>query len=130
MPATESLERLTLYRPGQEPLSDGGLLELVPDFQLDSATATLFGGDRLWEYDLSFTETDRKLIAVEYADFGGAILGQHPIEVDIEQGSRSVAIAYALLESGLTGRALTVDEVLDEQVGEYQREIDEGLGIL
>ncbi len=49
-------------------------------------------------------ETDRKLLAVEYADFAESIRGEHPPEVDIDQGTRSVALSYALLESGVLGR--------------------------
>ena len=81
------------------------------------------------EYSFSFAETDRKLLAVEYADFAGAIRGQHPPEVDAAQGARSVALAYALLESGALGRPVTVSEVLGEQVGGYQQSIDQGLGL-
>jgi hypothetical protein len=101
----------------------------VPDFRLDEATATLFGGDRLWSYEFPFNETDRKLIAVEYADFGGAIAGQHPVEVDIEQGSRSVAVSYAMMESGATGQIVHVQDVLDEKIDVYQRSINESMGI-
>ncbi|GAJ17486.1 unnamed protein product, partial [marine sediment metagenome] len=43
------------------------ILNFVPDFRLDSVTATLFGGERLCCYDFSFPETDRKIIAIEYA---------------------------------------------------------------
>jgi len=105
------------------------LLEMVPDFRLDATTAALFGGDRLWRYDFPFNETDRKLIAVEYGEFGDAIATGKPVEVDAYQGTRSVAISYAMLESSVAGRAVTIEEVLNESLGEYQRDIDEGLGL-
>lgn len=38
---------ITLNQAGKAPMSDERLLELVPDFRLNRATATLFGGDRL-----------------------------------------------------------------------------------
>jgi hypothetical protein len=66
---------------------------------------------------------------VEYADFGGAIAGKHPAEVDIEQGSRSVAVSYAMMESGQTGQIVHVQDVLDERVDEYQSEINVSMGI-
>jgi hypothetical protein len=110
-------------------VSDERLLDLVPDFHLDRATAALFGGDRLWHYEFPFEETDRKLIAVEYDDFAGAILGEHPIDVDLEQGTRSVAVSYAMLESGVAGRAVTLDEVLSEKYDAYQADINQGLGL-
>ena len=130
LPGDRSGRRLTLHLPGKDPESGAGLLDLVPDLRLDEATTALFGGDRLFEYSLEFVETDRKLIAVEYADFGLAIggVGGHP-EVDGAQGARSVAIAYAWMESQVAGRAVTVDEVLNDQVNDYQADINDSLGL-
>ncbi|HXF62322.1 MAG TPA: Gfo/Idh/MocA family oxidoreductase [Caldilineaceae bacterium] len=130
MPNDRTGRILTLYLGRDQVIDDQRILDLVPDFALDRATATLFGGERLWRYDFPFEQTDRKLIAVEYDDFAGAILGEHPVEVDAAQGTRSVALSYAMLESGVLGRVVTVDEVLAEQVDAYQREIDEGLGLV
>lgn len=129
LPKDRSGEPVTLYRPDQEPLNNEGLLDLVPDFHLDEATATLFEGDRLWKYDFPFAETDRKLIAVEYADFGDAILGKSPAEVDIVQGTRSVAISYGMLESNAARRSITIDEMIKEELDAYQKEINDFLGI-
>ena len=116
-------------------MSDGSvidteqMLDLVPDFQLDHATATLFGGSRLWRYDFPFVETDRKLIAIEYADFGDAILNNQPPEVSGEMGTRSVAVSYAILESGQLHQAVRVDDVIADQINGYQSEINESMGI-
>jgi predicted dehydrogenase len=119
---------LTLIR--NEVIDDERILDLAPDFQLDPVTADLFDGDRLWRYNFPFELTDRKLIAVEYADFAGAILGEHPVEVDATQGTRAVAVSYSMLESGAAGgRPVSVEDVMNEKIREYQREIDEGLGI-
>jgi predicted dehydrogenase len=120
---------ISLVQPERGELSNEQLLAQVPDFRLDPVTAALFGGERLTSYAFPFTETDSKLLAIEYADFAEAIRSQHPPEVDVEQGTRSVAVAYAWLESGLLGRSVTIAEVLDEQIGEYQRSINEGLGL-
>ncbi len=130
LPGDRSGRRLTVHLPGQEAQNGAALLELVPEFHLDEATAALFGGDRLFDYSFEFTETDRKLIAVEYADFGLAIQGNagRP-EVDGAQGARSVAIAYAWMESQVAGRAVTVDEVLNDQTNAYQAEINDSLGL-
>ena len=121
---------IALHRAGQETVSDGRLLDLVPEFRLNPVTAALFGGERLWRYDFPFEEVDRKLLAIEYADLAAAVLGEQPAEVDLAQGTRSVAAVYAMLESGLAGRAVTLDEVLSETLGAYQAEIDESMGIL
>ena len=45
------------------------------------------------------------------------------------QGARSVAIAYAWMESQVAGRAVTVDEVLNDQVNDYQADINDSLGL-
>src|SRR5689334_10842882 len=100
LPVDRSGGSIGLHLAGQGQVPVAGLLDLVPEFRLDAVTAGLFGGERLAEYAFSFAETDRKLLAVEYADFAGAIRSEHPPEVDAAQGARSVAIAYALLESG------------------------------
>ena len=130
LPVDRSGGHIQLQPAGKQPLPVSDLLDLAPDFHLDAATASLFGGERLAEYQFSFPETDRKLLAVEYADFAEAIRGKHPPEVGAEQGARAVALSYALLESGLVGLPVTVAEVLAEQVAEYQRSIDESMGLL
>ena len=128
LPNDRSGNVITLHKDG-EAINDERLLEMVPDFRLDPTTAALFGGDRLWKYDFPFNETDRKLLAVEYGEFGDAIANGTPVEVDAYQGTRSVAISYAMLESSVAGRVVTIEEVLNESLGEYQRDIDEGLGL-
>lgn len=105
------------------------VLDLVPGFHLDEVTAKLFGGDRLGRYDFEFPEIDRKIIATEYADFADAIHTGRSPEVGIEQGTRSVAVSYALLESGQSGQVITVDDVISEQIDTYQAEINADLGI-
>jgi predicted dehydrogenase len=130
MPNDRSGKILKLTLDRNKVTDDGSILDLVPDFHLDEATATLFGGDRLWKYDFPFEQTDRKLIAVEYADFGLGIQGKRPVEVDLAQGSRSVAVSYAMMESGFAGgKVLKIDDVLAEKVTAYQQDVDEGMGL-
>ena len=129
LPGDRSGRRMKLHREGEESIDDARLLDLVPDFHLDEATATLFGGERLFEYDLEFQLTDRKLIAVEYWELGQCIEKGRKPEVDIVQGARSVALAYAWMESQQAGRAVTVDEVYEDQLNAYQAEINESMGI-
>jgi predicted dehydrogenase len=129
LPGDRSGKRLTLHREGQESIDDARLLELVPDFHLDEVTAKLFGGERLFEYDLEFPLTDRKLLAVEYWELGQCIEKGLKPEVDIEQGARSVALSYAWMESQQAGRAVTLDEVFEDRLNSYQAEINESMGI-
>lgn len=129
LPGDRSGQLITLHRGG-ESVCDASLLELVPDFHLEPIAAALFGGDRPWGYDFPFPVTDRKLIAAEYGELGRAIESGAEVEVDAAMGVRSVALAYAMLESSAAGRALTLEEVLSEEVDAYQRDIDEGLGLV
>ena len=129
LPSDRSGQLITLHKDG-ESICDESLLDLVPDFHLEPITAALFGGDRLWGYEFPFPVTDRKLLATEYGEFGLAIEDGGSIEVDPAQGARSVALTYAMLESNVAGRALTMDEVLAGKVDAYQLEIDEELGLV
>ena len=129
LPGDRSGGVISLQIDGHGTINDEKLLDLVPDFCLDAVTTDLFGGDRLWQYNFPFSDTDAKIIAIEYGDFAEAIAGNHPIEVDAYQGTRSVAISYAMLESGATGQIVHLDEMLSESINTYQREIDDGLGI-
>ncbi len=129
LPSDRSGQLITLHKDG-ESICDASLLELVPDFHLEPITAALFGGDRLWGYDFPFPETDRKLLATEYGELGLAIEDGGSIEVDATQGTRSVALSYAMLESSEAGRALSMEEVLSEKVDAYQLEIDKELGLV
>ena len=129
LPSDRSGQLITLHKDG-EAICDESLLDLVPDFHVEPITAALFGGDRLWGYEFPFPVTDRKLLATEYGEFGLAIEDGGSIEVDAAQGARSVALTYAMLESNVAGRALTMEEVLSEKVDAYQLEIDEELGLV
>jgi len=129
LPGDRSGQRLKLQLENQEIVDDERLLELVPNFALDKATAQLFGGDRLFEYSFEFEQTDRKLIAVEYWELGQCILNKTLPEVDINQGARSVAIAYAWLESQVAGRSVGIDEVFLDELNTYQDEINQSMGI-
>jgi hypothetical protein len=51
-------------------------------------------------------------------------------EVTGEEGRADLALTYAPFESGLLGRPVTLDEVVQGHVDAYQREIDMQLGLL
>ncbi|RIK38737.1 MAG: hypothetical protein DCC55_20205 [Chloroflexi bacterium] len=132
LPNDRSGKHITLHLAGEGEktvIDDERVLDFVPDLRLNKATATLFGGERLWRYDFPFEQIDRKLLAVEYDDLAGAILGEHPAEVDIVQGTRSVGVSYAILESGVVGRVVTMDEILNLELEEYQKEINDSLDL-
>ena len=129
LPRDRSGEPIILKLDGQQPIADEKILDLVLDFQLDPITTTLFGTDQLNRYDLPFPEIDRKIIAIELSDFASAIRMKQDPEVDADQGTRSVALSYAMLESSVLKRFVTVDEVISEHVDTYQREINQSLGL-
>ena len=129
LPGDRSGKPISLTLAGDGVIEGDALLDRVPDFHLDPVTASLFGGDRLGTYDFPFEETDRKIIAIEYGELAEVIDGSREVEVGIDQGTRSVAVSYAILESGEIGRAVTVEEVLNGEVAVYQKDIDQGMGI-
>ncbi len=111
-------------------LADEHILEHAPSYQLNPVAATLFGGERPWTYSFDFQTTDRKIIALEYHEFAACIRDGTRPEVDGAMARRDVALVYALFESQLAGRPVTIDEVEASAVDAYQREIDEHLGLV
>jgi predicted dehydrogenase len=105
------------------------LLGLVPDFALDDTTAALFGGERLTSYDMAWADIDASLLAIEQADFVNAVMNDREPEVTGEQGLRSLALVFGLLESECLNRMVTLDEVLQRRDLPYQTEIEKGLHI-
>ena len=89
----------------------------------------LFGGERVWTYDLEFNDTDGRLLALEYFELGACISSVSPPEVTLEEGRRDLALTYAPFESGLLGRPVTLDEVLSGAASAYQSELDARLGL-
>jgi predicted dehydrogenase len=96
------------------------LLDLVPGFALDATTAALFGAERLTSYDLPWADIDANLLGIEQADFVDAIIARREPEVTGEQGLRSLALVFGLLESEQLGRMIAVDEVLQRRDLPYE----------
>jgi predicted dehydrogenase len=111
-------------------IADDRVLDYAPSYVLEPVAATLFGGERPWTYDFDFATTDRKILALEYHELARCVrTGARP-EVDGEMGKRDVALVYALFESQVAGRPVTIAEVESGAVDAYQREIDEHLGLV
>ena len=133
----------TLYRSqsrsGQSPRiirNDGtevagdALLDLVPDFMLDKTTSTLWDGERrISSYDMDFRLIDSKILAYEYIDMVQAVESGGQPEVGPEEGIQALALAYALVESGVKGESITLQDVADGLVSFYQDEINTQMGI-
>jgi predicted dehydrogenase len=111
-------------------VADERVLDYAPSYRLEPVAATLFGAERPWRYDFDFATTDRKLVALEYAELVRCVREGAPPEVDGIIGRRDVALVYALFESNLAGRPVTIAEVEAGANDTYQREIDEHLGLV
>ncbi|WP_207947620.1 Gfo/Idh/MocA family oxidoreductase [Occultella glacieicola] len=130
IPKDRSGQPLVLTLDRTHTYTGAEILPLVPDFQLDDATAALFGGGQATAYGLDFETVDRLLLAVEYAEFGSCIGSRTRPEVGLEEGLRAIAVCYAMMESGAAGGAIvTVDDVLDGSVSGYQASIDAAIEI-
>ena len=129
LPQSRSGKGPEIRREGREtPVRGNELLDLVPDFQLDDATARFWDGrKRMASYDMTFPEIDGKLVAIEYQDFGDAILSGHEPEVGAETAMKALAFAYGLLESGYLRQPVRLDDVLTGKVSAYQQDIDDAL---
>ncbi len=99
------------------------LLKLVPDFYLEPTTAALFGGDRLTSYDMQWADIDSGLLGVEQRDFVEAVQNNREPDVTGEQGLRSLALIFGVLEAERLGRMVTLDEVLKRRDMPYEMEI-------
>ena len=133
----------TMYRPrsrsGESPrivrndgreITGDAVLELVPDFELDDTTSILWNGARrISSYDMNFREIDSKILAYEYLDMVQAAESGGQPEVGPKEGMDALALAYALMESGMSGLPVTVEDVAEGKASAFQDEIDTEMGI-
>jgi predicted dehydrogenase len=121
-------------RSGKSPvltLDDGSVLEgdalvkATPAYRLEGVSAAVFGGDRPAPREERFAELDRKLIAVELADFIESVRdGRHP-EVDAAVGTRNVALVWALFEASLAQAWVDVADVESGALRAYQASLQD-----
>ncbi|MCY3680890.1 MAG: Gfo/Idh/MocA family oxidoreductase [Gemmatimonadetes bacterium] len=67
--------------------------------------------------------------ALENLNWLQAIANGNPVQMSGEEGTIDLALSYAILESGLLGRAVTLDEMLKGEVDGYQKEINDYYGL-
>ena len=134
----------TLYRPpsrsGTGPRivrGDGStvtgdeLLDLVPGFELDDITSTLWDGERrMSSYEMDFRQIDFKILAIEYMDLARAVTDGRPPEVGGTEGMAALALAYGIMESGEAHQAVQIDDVVTGRVRHFQDDIDRAAGIV
>lgn len=132
VPRDRSGKAVRLRLEGQE-LFGKEILALLPDFHLNEITSRLFGADGVvYERpDVPHAEfaLDARLLAIEYHDFGEAILQGRPPEVNGYDGMVAVAAILGAYESATVGHAVEMADVLSGTVRTYQEEIDDALGL-
>ena len=126
IPGDRTGKPLTLVqrRDGKDfPVAQEDLLGLVPDFHLEPTTAALFGGERLTSYDRVWADIDSGLLGIEQADFVEAVEQNREPDVNGEQGLRSLALIFGVIEAERLGRVVTTDEILERRDMPYELEI-------
>jgi predicted dehydrogenase len=108
-------------------IDDERILEFAPSYRLNPLAAELFGGERVWSYQLDFNETDGRILATEYHELGQCVLQGTLPEVTGEEARADVALNYAPFEAGRLGRPVSLDELIEGEVDGYQRQIDQML---
>ncbi len=115
---------LVQRRNGKDvPVAQEDLLSLVPDFALEPTTAALFGGDRLTSYQMEWADIDSGLLGIEQRDFVEAVQADRQPDVTGEQGLRSLALIFGVLEAERLARMVTLDEVLQRRDLPYELDI-------
>jgi len=77
-------------------------------------------------FPLSLTDP----FALNQYDWLDAICERREPETSGREGLRDLAVAFAILESDLAGRRVTVDEVLNGDLREFQRPLDQRYGFV
>ena len=94
---------------------------------INDVTKAVLGPDGTGGKGAPWAAVDSGYLAVEIDDFIDAVLNKRAPEVDGMGGLRALAVVYAILESGVAGREVSVDEVLSGKIHAYQDEIDQSL---
>jgi predicted dehydrogenase len=106
---------------GQVILDSGERLPLQPQFE-----QALTDAEREQFFPLGL----RDPYAIQQLDWLRAIEHGRDPETSGREGLRDLACAFAILESSVLGRQVTLDEVLSGSVDAYQRPIDEHYGLV
>ncbi len=102
--------------------------ELGDTLQLSAVTTAVLGPDGTGGKGADWSKVDSGYLAIEIEDFIDAVLRDREPEVNGIGGIRALAVVHAVLESGVAGRQVSVDEVLDGSLHSYQDDIDASLG--
>ena len=118
---------VVVHLAGEELRGAALRLRLGEHLKLSPVTTAVLGEDGTGGKGGAWAEVDAGYLAIEIHDFIEAVREGRPPEVDGMGGLRALALVYAILESGVAHREVTVDEVISGKVHAYQDEIDESL---
>ena len=80
-------------------------------------------------YDEAFPAGVTDAYALEQLDWLMSIAEGRQPRMSGAEGTIDLALAYAILESGVIGREVTLDEMLNGEVDAYQKPINEHYGL-
>ena len=92
-------------------LEGATLVDTVPAYRLDDISASVYGEPRPVPRGMPFTAVDRKLVAIELGDFIEAVRSGRAPEMGAEQGTRNVALVWAVCEASVAGEWVDVAQV-------------------
>jgi len=81
------------------------------------------------EIERFFPKGSTNTVATELYDFYSSIVNKKKPEVDAIEGYKDMAIPLGFYESALLGRTVKIKEVEELKLEEYQKEINENLGL-
>jgi len=76
-----------------------------------------------------FPKGSTNSIAIELYDFYESVMNKREPEVDAWEGYRDMAIPLGFYESARLGRSVKVKDIEELRLEDYQREINEKLGV-
>lgn len=124
VPGDRSDGDIFLHLEGRTLKNEEIAAELGAQFALNPVTKAVLGPDGTGGKGASWADVDSGYLAVEMHDFIEAIITKREPEVDGMGGMRALGVVLAILESGVTKDAISVDEILDHKIHSYQDSID------
>jgi predicted dehydrogenase len=118
---------VVVHLAGEELKGAALRLRVGEHLNLSPVTKAVLGEDGSGGKGRAWADVDAGYLAIEIHDFIEAIREGRAPEVDGMGGLRALAVVYAILESGVAGREMSVEDVLKGRVHAYQDEIDESL---
>ena len=110
-----------VFTPDRGPALEGqALVDAVPSYRLDELSAAVYGGARHVPSELPFPLIDHKLVAIELGDFADAVRRHRAPEVDAAEGTRNIALVWAVCEASVAGGWMDVAEVERGERTAYQ----------